>query len=294
MLYRFNGRLYIYADDKVIVVAHKDFVQAEALAQSDYNTLLRWAHDKKLTINTRKTIVMNFHSSHNIPVRQPHIRSHDCNCLKNNLELNCTCSLLTVVKETKYLGVMIDNKLKWETHINILLNKLKPISAKLYYLRNTLPHSALTLIYKSLFESHILYGVEVWGTAPKTFMSRVESLQRRTLANISRHLYFIDVGNVQQLFTFYNTLYPHEYYKLKLFKKFNNSSKFKISNEKSEYEFRNLELYKIPRFCNTYGKNSLSYAIPKLINAIPIHLHSQLNFKKIRPALLSYLSEAYV
>jgi len=75
MLYRFNGRLYIYADDKVIVVAHKDFVQAKALAQSDYNTLLRWAHDKKLTINTRKTIVMNFHSSHNIPVRQPHIRS---------------------------------------------------------------------------------------------------------------------------------------------------------------------------------------------------------------------------
>ena len=67
------------------------------------------------------------------------------------------------VQETKFLGVIIDEKLKWGPHIKYLNSKLKCEIGKLYKMKGCLPTDLHANLYHTLFESHLGYGISVWG-----------------------------------------------------------------------------------------------------------------------------------
>ena len=69
------------------------------------------------------------------------------------------------VQHTKFLGVVIDEKLSWADHIRYLIKKLRSISGALCRIRHSVPVELYTKIYASLFESHLTYGISVWGVA---------------------------------------------------------------------------------------------------------------------------------
>ena len=74
---------------------------------------------------------------------------------------------ITKVRYTKFLGVVIDEKLSWEDHICYLIKKLRSISGALCRIRHSVPVELYKKIYASLFESHLTYGISVWGVALK-------------------------------------------------------------------------------------------------------------------------------
>ena len=67
------------------------------------------------------------------------------------------------MQETKFLGVIIDEKLKWGPHIKYLNSKLKCEIGKLYKIKGCLPTELHANLYHTLFESHLGYGISVWG-----------------------------------------------------------------------------------------------------------------------------------
>ena len=67
------------------------------------------------------------------------------------------------VTETKFLGVTIDDQLNWQPHIEQLNRKLKSCCGRLYRLVSFLPPTLYNEIYHTLFESHLAYGISVWG-----------------------------------------------------------------------------------------------------------------------------------
>ena len=73
-------------------------------------------------------------------------------------------SLLTTnnnVSETnsqKHLGVVLDNRLSFEDHLKIILNKVNKTIGLLRKLHNILPRSALLTICKSFIRPHLDYG----------------------------------------------------------------------------------------------------------------------------------------
>ena len=71
---------------------------------------------------------------------------------------------------TKFLGVLVDNSLKWDKHIEALVKRLRYlifIFAKLVKIMNK---KCLYMIYYALFHSVISYGIVVWGDAYKNFL----------------------------------------------------------------------------------------------------------------------------
>jgi hypothetical protein len=70
---------------------------------------------------------------------------------------------LKQVSETKFLGVTIDEKLTWLPHIEQLVKKLYSICGRIYRIKSCLPERLYKQIYHTLFESHLSYGVTVWG-----------------------------------------------------------------------------------------------------------------------------------
>ncbi len=83
---------------------------------------------------------------------------------------------------TKYLGVIIDNKLGWNQHINYIFNKTRETIIKLPIIaRNTwdLSYESLKLIYIAAIEPMITYCVSVWGqNLTQRQIKKLKTLQR--------------------------------------------------------------------------------------------------------------------
>ena len=62
---------------------------------------------------------------------------------------------------------MIDSSLNWKKHVEYVSTKLARITYLMRNLRYIMPLSNLIQIYFSLFESHIRYGLFLWGNCTK-------------------------------------------------------------------------------------------------------------------------------
>ena len=74
---------------------------------------------------------------------------------------------ITKVKSTKFLGIFIDEKLNWSAHLDYLEKKLRSVSGALCRIRRSIPVEYYKTIYAALFESHLSFGISVWGVALK-------------------------------------------------------------------------------------------------------------------------------
>ena len=81
----------------------------------------------------------------------------------------------------KYLGVYLDNKLSWRTHIDKICKKVSKVCGMIYKLRYYVPLSTLKIVYFSLFHSHIQYSLLNWGRASKSILYKLKILQSKIL-----------------------------------------------------------------------------------------------------------------
>ena len=71
---------------------------------------------------------------------------------------------LLSTKETKFLGINLDNNLSWGHHFNILYNNLLLNKRLLALSKNTLRIMAKLSIYYEHIYSHLTYTIVVWGS----------------------------------------------------------------------------------------------------------------------------------
>ena len=91
---------------------------------------------------------------------------------------------LEYVREVKFLGVYLNVKLNWKKHIDYLLQKalksynlIKIISSKSWGQDiKTLVHLAVALV-----RSKLTYGQEIYFSAPKTYLKKLQSLDSKAI-----------------------------------------------------------------------------------------------------------------
>ena len=105
------------------------------------------------------------------------------------LDLKIGSQDLPKAYETKILGVVIDNRLSFKSHIDNTCNKVRQRIGVLKKTRHCLPVPALNLVYRSIIQPIIDYGITVYGFTYKTHTDRILSLQNRAAKVI---LPFID------------------------------------------------------------------------------------------------------
>ena len=81
------------------------------------------------------------------------------------------------VKEFDYLGLIVDECLHWDSHVNKISNKISIMNGIINRLKNTLPCSILKLMYDSFILPHINYCITAWGYNLK----RVTKLQKKSI-----------------------------------------------------------------------------------------------------------------
>ena len=80
----------------------------------------------------------------------------------------------------RYLGIKIDSKLNWKSHVDTTAAKLNRTNTMFYKVRDFVNANVLKWIYHALFESHISYACIIWGQNIST-INRLYVLQERHL-----------------------------------------------------------------------------------------------------------------
>ena len=67
------------------------------------------------------------------------------------------------VKNTKFLGVIIDNKLTWKDHINYVAGKVSRAIGMIVKAKKYLRKEALLTLYYSFVYPYFTYCNHIWG-----------------------------------------------------------------------------------------------------------------------------------
>ena len=77
----------------------------------------------------------------------------------------CSCENIEKVESIRYLGIIIDQHLKWQEHIQDTTKKLRRTIYKFIELRDILDIHTLRSVYCALVQSVLEYGILTWGGA---------------------------------------------------------------------------------------------------------------------------------
>ena len=89
-------------------------------------------------------------------------------------------------QSAKYLGIIPDENLTWEPHIQYVEKKLPQAVGIIAKMRHYLNHKNLITLYYVFFYSHLLYGILGWGCASQTRKKPIQILQNKVLKIINK------------------------------------------------------------------------------------------------------------
>ena len=169
----------VYADDTSLVEPLCTFTtetnensKTSDAINSELKLITDWLCLNKLSLNAKKTKMMIFHH------RQRNIS-------KINLELMINNTQIEQVKEFNFLGILLDECMTWNPHIQKISSKISRVNGVLSRLKRFVPSNILLTIYNALIQPHLNYGVLLWGQNVK----RIHKLQKWALRSITASKY---------------------------------------------------------------------------------------------------------
>lgn len=136
----------------------------------DLNKLNQFFASNLLSLNVSKTKFVVFHSSQrSVPELSP---------------IMFGSQVVERVPHFKYLGLILDETLSWEPHIQHLKRCIAPICGVIRKLTSFIPSVWLLKLYFALVHSRLQYLVLNWGTAALFRIRELQTLQNRCLKSI--------------------------------------------------------------------------------------------------------------
>ena len=115
----------------------------------------------------------------------------------------------------KYLGIKIDSKLNFKTHISKVQSKLSKGVGILYKLNKLLPTRTLITLYYALIFPHLMYGIIIWGSINSSYLTSLQTLQNKAIRAIAK---LKSKDRVTPIYKQYNLLKTNHIYKLEIVK----------------------------------------------------------------------------
>ena len=156
----------MYADDTTLHIKGRNKDDIQSNLQLDLFKTQNWCNVNNMAINPTKTTCMIIGSRYRLKT-------------SNGLSLFIDKTGIENVESQKLLGIHIDNKLTWKTHIDKVCKKLV---SKLFLLKRIqyfLTPEMKQLFYNAYITPTFDYGCITWHNANKKEVNRVLKLQKR-------------------------------------------------------------------------------------------------------------------
>ena len=168
-------QFFLFADDTNIYFDSYDLKSIEKIVNEELKKLTLWLNVNRLALNVSKTNFVIFRAN------KP---------LYHNVTLIMNKKALEQKDHVKYLGVLVDEHLRWDYHINHVAKKIGRGVGILSKLRQYLNPKMLMNVYYCLIYSHISYGIQAWGAASKESLKKLVTLQKKAIRILSNKQHF--------------------------------------------------------------------------------------------------------
>ena len=166
-------KFFLFADDTNIYFESDDLIKLEKVVNKELKNIFLWLNVNRLSLNVSKTNFIIFH-----PYNKP---------LKQHITLKINNKAIMEKDSIKYLGVIIDSHLNWKKHISTVTKKISRCIGIMCKLRQFMNTYMLKNIYYSILYPHLIYAIQVWGSACSSEINKILVLQKRALRIITHN-----------------------------------------------------------------------------------------------------------
>jgi exonuclease III len=175
-----NMAVIQYADDTAVISTERNPLRAADALQSYLIDLEEFYNRWKISVNGSKSELVLF---------KPHISIRQTHAIKRGkqISVNIGGELLKPTKSVKYLGIILDDDLKFGAHIQHNIKKTKIAYGMLIPLLNhvNLSKKCKETMYKMLIRPVMLYGALVWVSSKPTSLERMAVCERKIIRRIT-------------------------------------------------------------------------------------------------------------
>ena len=140
----------LYADDTYLSLSHYSLSTSQSVVNHEFLKVDDWMSLNKLSRNYAKSTYLS---------------------TGKKVQSNLAEEFLVILgnhqikreQSVKYLGVIIDDKLNWSSHLKHIETKLVFASSVIYKTRNILPMNTLKFLYYSFAYTHLSYCVTTYN-----------------------------------------------------------------------------------------------------------------------------------
>lgn len=253
-----SGEFTMFADDTTILWRDRDTKNLELKMNIDILSIKEWFNSNFLTLNISKTNIVSF------------------KCHIGDVFLNTEVVQSSHIN--KFLGLHIDDKLKFESHVFQLNKKLSGGCFALRTVSRELDMSMARNVYFALIDSHLRYGVCFWGSCSDHLFNSVFVLQKRAIRFLCKlnirescRPYFLSLRilTLACIFILESVCLTHD----------------KFHNEilaAGAYATRSSHIAPLPIPLTTLVKKSVIYNSKKLFNHLPSNVRKICNKEQFR------------
>ncbi len=135
--------------------------------QDEINKIADWISSNKLSLNTSKTKFILFKSSNKR--------------IKHNTITSINGQPIKQVKNTTFLGVIIDEHLTWNDHIDLIMKKVIKSTGIISKIRHFTNFNTLKLVYYALVYPYLTYGNLIWGNTYRKRLQKLINIQKKII-----------------------------------------------------------------------------------------------------------------
>lgn len=295
-------KLLLFADDTCALDSDSNLLTLINRLNTELQKLANWFVINKISVNVAKCKYIIFHRSKTkIPPNLPPIVLN-MNIIDEVANDNLIIPLERIqnsnpTKFYKYLGILIDENLNFNFHIDLVCKKLSRALFCLNRVKHILEHKALKTLYFSLFHSHLLYCSIILNCTQQKNINRIFIMQKKAIRIITKSHYnahttplfsSLNILPFEKIIHLNQLLFMHSIHYSYSHTSFNNV--WMLNNERNhDHTLRNLNKFytPFPRF--EFFKRSPIYMLPKIWNELPGELRCQSNRYTFKIAVINHL-----
>jgi hypothetical protein len=272
----------LFADDTTLIYSNLNPHTLNNVVNNELKKVHLWMSTNKLTLNIEKTYYILFGSKSS-----------------NAIQLQIDNINISNKDDGKFLGLFLDKRLNFSTHIQHITKKVSKTVGILSKIRYYVPNSALLSLYYALIYPYLNYGICAWGSTTANHLKPIITQQKSAIRIITNSAFrqhsaplfkSLNLLNINSLHTFscvnyiYKTLFLNANHALKL--------SLDRCNRTHYHHTRNKYLFDIPRVKLNLCKHSMQIKGPSLWNSLPSELKNCKTFALFKSKTKKYLTSS--
>ena len=160
-----EAKFLLFADDTAVLYSAPNMIDLQTIISVSFPRITEWLHANRLSLSISKT----------------YYQVYSMQTSSNDLAILIDQTYIKRARTVKYLGVLIDEDLKFKSHIGKVAGLVSRNLGIISRARYLLDKKQLLLLYNALILPYFTYCLVIWGSNYESTLQPIILLQKRAI-----------------------------------------------------------------------------------------------------------------